>query len=106
MYNPERYYKAATKMIQSIIVKGRHIQNEKGMIIGHKDKDGNITGFAAYKGTHNEKGTTYMEPLYQGIYADKAAEHYVKQVGPLVAFGEAVKFFREQNATVMIEKNV
>src|ERR1700722_639176 len=95
MFGPGTHHKIAVQLIQRVITQGRQLLCDKGMVLGYKDKEGNLAGFATYQ----EGGGA---PLYSGIDSEKAASHYVKIVGdPLVAMGDAIKFFRDQNKVVI-----
>lgn len=88
------YQTIATNLITKILTDGRYLLNDKGFVIAHKDDDGNIMEFAAYK----DDGDNVMVPVYRGIYADKAANAYIEIVGAFIAIGDATKHFRENSA--------
>lgn len=94
MFGPGTHHTIAVQLINRVITQGRQLLCDKGMVVGYKDKAGNLTGFAVYQ----EGGPAL---LYSGTDPDKAASCYVSLVGPLVAIGDAVKFFRAQQNVVV-----
>lgn len=101
MFGPGTYHKIAVDLIKSILVRGKTLSSKTGLVIGRKSTDDKIIGFGAYKGDDNQ----IMDPLYEGVDPTKAADAYVKLVGPIVAIGDAVKFFREEKATITVKED-
>lgn len=102
MFDRTKYNQVVVNMVQRIITDGKHLCNDNGLVIGYKDRKGKVVSFAAYKGDASAE-VTVMENVYEGIDPHKAATMYVEIVGSFNAFGEAVRYFREKNATIVVE---
>jgi hypothetical protein len=98
MFGPSTYHKIAIDLIVRILTQGKTLTSKTGLVMSQKNTNNELIGFGAYKGDDN----TMMVALYEGIDATKAADAYVKLVGPINAIGDSVKFFRAQNATITI----
>lgn len=99
MFGPHIHKQIAENMIENILLQGNHIRSAMTQpdtyitIAGYKDESGKVVGFGVYNGQENN-----MQTIYEGDQIKEAIESYINILGPFVAMGNAIKFFRENNA--------
>lgn len=94
----------ASNLIIKILHQGRNLHTDNAALIINRDKEKKVVGISTYKKIETTDKSLHFARVYSGISVSAAISEYIAATGgELAAIGDAVKFFRDNEATSIID---